>query len=109
MIRTLTVLSAVFLLAGLAAGCGQHKNCLTNSMQGSCMRAPENCQNCTDPCQDCCPNGCKDPGCRDPKCPRHCGKDPAAGQPLTGAVTYPYYTTRGPRDYLNPLPPSIGP
>ena len=28
--------------------------------------------------------------------------------PATGAVTYPYYTTRGPRDYLAADPPSIG-
>lgn len=33
---------------------------------------------------------------------------PAAG-PAQPTVTYPYYTTRGPRDFLNPNPPSIGP
>ena len=32
---------------------------------------------------------------------------PAMG-PSSPAVTYPYYTTRGPRDYLNPNPRSIG-
>ena len=32
----------------------------------------------------------------------------AAGPP-TGAVTYPYYTTRGPRDFLARNPRSIGP
>jgi hypothetical protein len=32
----------------------------------------------------------------------------AAGPP-TGATTYPYYTTRGPRDYLARNPQSIGP
>lgn len=32
----------------------------------------------------------------------------AAGPP-TGAVAYPYYTNRGPRDYLAANPPSIGP
>lgn len=31
----------------------------------------------------------------------------AAGPP-TAAVAYPYYTTRGPRDFLNPNPPTIG-
>jgi hypothetical protein len=30
------------------------------------------------------------------------------GGPATGAVTYPYYTTRGPRDFLMNNPPSIG-
>jgi hypothetical protein len=29
--------------------------------------------------------------------------------PPTGAVAYPYYTTRGPRDFLAKNPPSIGP
>jgi len=29
--------------------------------------------------------------------------------PSTAAVTYPYYTTRGPRDFLMANPPSIGP
>lgn len=32
----------------------------------------------------------------------------AAGPP-TGGVTYPYYTTRGPRDYLAKNPRGIGP
>ena len=29
--------------------------------------------------------------------------------PPTGAVAYPSYTTRGPRDFLAKCPPSIGP
>ncbi|MEM6799589.1 MAG: hypothetical protein AAF589_08745 [Planctomycetota bacterium] len=29
--------------------------------------------------------------------------------PPTGATAYPYYTTRGPRDFLMANPPSIGP
>ena len=33
---------------------------------------------------------------------------PAPG-PSPAMVAYPYYTTRGPRDFLNPYPPSIGP
>jgi hypothetical protein len=40
------------------------------------------------------------------------GSDYAATQPAgppTGAVAYPYYTTRGPRDFLAKKPPSIGP
>lgn len=32
---------------------------------------------------------------------------PAMGEP-SPTVGYPYYTTRGPRDFLNPNPPSIG-
>ena len=33
----------------------------------------------------------------------------APAGPPTGAVAYPYYTTRGPRDFLAKRPPSIGP
>ena len=32
-----------------------------------------------------------------------------AGGPPTGAVGYPYYTNRGPRDFLAENPPSVGP
>lgn len=45
-----------------------------------------------------------------------CGRGPSADDqlynepgPPTGAVTYPYYTTRGPRDFLARNPASIGP
>jgi hypothetical protein len=92
-------------------------------MQGSCAQAPENCaacgcgnsQYCNDPNQD--PN--TDPsqgglcrhGCR--LCHRGTAGpddgDAIAGGPPVGAVAYPYYTTRGPRDFLSPNPPSIGP
>lgn len=33
----------------------------------------------------------------------------AYGGPAGGQVAYPYYTTRGPRDFLSPNPRSIGP
>jgi hypothetical protein len=33
----------------------------------------------------------------------------APSGPPTGTVAYPYYTTRGPRDFFEPNPPSIGP
>jgi hypothetical protein len=36
------------------------------------------------------------------------GATTPAGPP-TGTVAYPYYTTRGPRDFLAKCPPSIGP
>jgi hypothetical protein len=35
------------------------------------------------------------------------GPGPAMG-PASPTYGYPYYTTRGPRDFLNPNPPSIG-
>lgn len=83
------------------------------------------------PCESCGPAGCK-PGCRDCAAGAHVGRygglakhhlspaeraalaasDYGATQPAgppTGAVAYPYYTTRGPRDFLAKNPPSIGP
>ncbi len=33
----------------------------------------------------------------------------AAPGPPAAAITYPYYTVRGPRDFLAKNPPSIGP
>jgi len=82
----------------------------------------------------CGPGGCQ-PGCEDcaaGHCKRHVGRygglakhhlspeeraalaasDYGATQPAgppTGAVAYPYYTTRGPRDFLAKCPPPIGP
>jgi hypothetical protein len=84
----------------------------------------------------CGPGGCQQPGCQDcadGSCKqRHVGRygglakhhlspeekaalaasDYGATQPAgppTGAFAYPYYTTRGPRDFLAKCPPSIGP
>lgn len=79
----------------------------------------------------CGPAGCND--CADGTCrPRHVGRygglakhhlspeeraalecsdygaTTPAGPP-SGTVAYPYYTTRGPRDFLAKCPPSIGP
>ncbi len=34
---------------------------------------------------------------------------PVPGQPAMGAVAYPYYTNRGPRDFFLANPPDIGP
>ncbi len=40
----------------------------------------------------------------------HMGSDPGPAMgPSSPTYGYPYYTTRGPRDFLNPNPPSIGP
>jgi len=37
------------------------------------------------------------------------GAQAAPNGPPTGTVAYPYYTTRGPRDFFAANPPSIGP
>lgn len=102
------------LMVGIAvaalAGCTSHRGKLFGPHHGTCQSSPETCAACG-------------PG----SCP-HCG-DPAAGGdgpvaqhmaeraayrgaapgPLTGAVAYPYYTSRGPRDFFTQQPSSIGP
>ena len=102
--------------------------------QGDC----QDCEvgGCRD-CEEGCPDGrCQADGCQD--CPGGVCKAPHTGRygglakhhlsadekaalgasdygavtpagPPTGAVAYPYYTTRGPRDFLAKRPPSIGP
>jgi hypothetical protein len=56
--------------------------------------------------QGCLANGCVPHG----PLPRGAGGTYVGPEgPPTGAVAYPYYTTRGPRDFLINNPPSIGP
>ena len=38
-----------------------------------------------------------------------CEQPVAEAGPPAGAITYPYYTVRGPRDYFAKNPSSIGP
>jgi hypothetical protein len=78
------LLAAVALLAAVS-GCA----CCSH---GSCQDAPEGCQGC--------PTGChRGAG----------GGGPDAGLAAPATVAYPYYTTRGPRDFLDRNPQSIGP
>ena len=68
-------------------------------------------------CSDC-STGCADGACAQvpmnagvlPRLHGHHRQQDYASQPgpPSGAITYPYYTTRGPRDYLAAEPPSIG-
>lgn len=87
------VMAAV--LAGLS-GCAQHHQCAS----GACGQ-PETCP--TKLFGGHCPGE------------HHglAGMGAARGTPVAappfGAVTYPYYTTRGPRDFLAPAPRPIGP
>ena len=101
---------------------------------GQCQdgqRGPEGCPDGTCPPGACQSGNCQE--CEGGAChPRHVGRygglakhhltpeekaalasaDYGATQPAgppTGAVAYPYYTTRGPRDFLATCPPSIGP
>jgi hypothetical protein len=129
------IISVGLLTVGLAAlltGCSlPHGRCGTGLLNGSCQSAPENCASCGQ-CGQCgevaggqvCDDGqgvdpsvcaacpaCHGHGCR--LC-CHRGRDGDGGGvgapgPATGAVTYPYYTLRGPRDFLARSPRPLGP
>ncbi len=118
--RAILAVTAVTLLVGLTGCTWPHGRALTGLMPGSCQGAPENCAACGNGCN----GGCAAGAAEDPSCPndparcgclfhRHAREAAAAAAntpgPPTGAVTYPYYTNRGPRDFLARNPQSIGP
>ena len=128
--RTIFSVLAVVVLAGLTGCITQHGRRPWACMGGSCAQAPENCQSCGEACDNGTVNGtdpgndpgsgapcpaCRGLGCRlcrgwyHPGGPEGPEGQEAAPGPATGAVTYPYYTVRGPRDFLAKNPPSIGP
>lgn len=127
--RAIFSVVAVAVFVSLVGCISQHGRRPWACMGGSCAQAPENCQSCNEPAETGTDPGgvvrCRDGGglgsrlcCREcgghgcPLCCRHGGGEEAAaaGGPATGgAVAYPYYTTRGPRDFLAKNPPSIGP
>ena len=102
---TLVAGIAVAVLAGCSSQCGH----LLGAHRGTCRSAPETCA----ACDACGCQHCGDPNCRNGCLARHCAERAAyrgaAPGPLTGAVAYPYYTVRGPRDYFAQNPSSIGP
>jgi hypothetical protein len=120
----------VLIFAGLT-GCAMHRVPNGNGcLDGSCAAMPENGAMGGAPCETC-RNGCRgaggdpsdgffhpgSPACSPSACQGRCpcgragagGDEGDAGGPPVGAVTYPYYTVRGPRDFLAKNPPSIGP
>jgi hypothetical protein len=105
--RTIYALLATALLIGLS-GCNYpHGRGNSGLMHGSCQDAPENCASCEDDCDD--PGRCRH--CRGQGCDscRRGGREAVADGPATGAITYPYYTLRGPRDFLARNPRDVGP
>lgn len=105
------VLAAAVMMAG-AAGCAVHRpksHCGVDGCGSGCNGA------CNGACDGDCDDGhvnCKPAlfhgsQCRYGECGPNDPGDPAG--PPTGAVTYPYYTTRGPRDFLANNPPGVGP
>jgi hypothetical protein len=98
----------------------QHPQGYVNGEQCMCQSSVGPCSQCKQPGPQCpmCGHGyccacCGPPAPGSPCCPC-CG---ASGDqnynfnpgPPTGQTAYPYYTLRGPRDYLLGNPPSIGP
>jgi hypothetical protein len=115
--RAMFSVATLVVLAGLAGCATQHGLHPLIPSCGSCAApAAEGCQSCDASCnngstED--PEQCvSDPGrgCRLCKGRRVRSEEPMVDPgPPTGAVTYPYYTTRGPRDFLARNPQSIGP
>jgi hypothetical protein len=114
-----SALTAV-VLAGLVGCATQHGRHPLLSSGNTCEGCSQACDaTCaTDggaPSEACGNNGCslreRCAGlfCKE-RCPKErCAQEQQAAGPATGAVTYPYYTTRGPRDFLMRNPQSIGP
>jgi hypothetical protein len=113
--RALFLLVAVIALAGLT-GCMPGQMCCQPYGQGSTCMLPGSCASCPQTCQACpagpgaragCGVGCAGGLCDPYRDPEAMGMfNPG---PPTGAVTYPYYTVRGPRDFLAEDMPSLGP
>ena len=132
-------LAVVVLVVGGASGCSimdrlfllntdgpyaHHARHIEEGMDGDCPAGP--CEDGTCPTGGC--RDCENGACQVPHTGRYgglakhhltpaeraalAGSDYGAVQPAgppSGAVAYPYYTTRGPRDFLAKKPPSIGP
>lgn len=102
--------------AGWLRGCGS-SNC------GDACECGEACGECCGPyagggcglfqrggCPGNCNGGCLQQGISTLiDCPCGCRQDYYAPGPTTAQMGYPYYTVRGPRDFLMANPPSIGP
>ena len=78
--KTLFICAMAALLAAVNGCCGPR--------YGTCQSNPETCRNCD-------PDGIHGRQAADPG--------------IGGVAAYPYYTTRGPRDFLDRNPQSIGP
>jgi hypothetical protein len=99
--KLLALAAAALMVASV--GCARHSRCA----KGPCSGGQESCQSCDTPCPPC--KACRGLGCH--LC-KHRAQDNVgqfAPGPPVGQVTYPYYTTRGPRDFLDRNPQPIGP
>ena len=131
--RMLLTLSAIALLAGLNGCCWPRCPGIPGCILGGGGNCLSKCAGCDSASTSGCPAGCEACGdagyetcgeagcgtCGGPKA-EPCGllgrfrrgggaEEAFTPGPPTGAITYPYYTNRGPRDFLAENPPSIGP
>ena len=103
--------------ASCQTGCGNEVNCeeCDQACNDGCRGLVDGMAGgfCGNGCNGCDGgNGCPICGCTDGLCPHKHGYPEYTSfnqGPPTGQVAYPYYTTRGPRDYLACHPQSIGP
>ena len=93
--RALCAFVAVFLIAS-STGC--HHGLAPHGCGGDCGGYEGSCD-----------GGCGHPGLLSGLASHlHPRESPPATGPPVGTVTYPYYTVRGPRDFLANDPPSLG-
>ncbi len=99
--NALFTLLAVGLLVAVCGCRGNRVGRFPGGLFGGCNDCPNACRS-VDPCRNGPGDGCRSGlgGCD------HCGFQQP---PPTGVVTYPYYTNRGPRDFLARNPRPIGP
>jgi len=121
--RALSMLSLAALLTGLIGCCGTGGPCLGGSLFGTCEDMPASCGSCVTDMDTCgkayaeaCDAGCAKPSCIAPcggcgglGCGLCCGREAITPGPPTGAITYPYYSNRAPRDFLVRNPRPLGP
>ena len=106
----------LMLLAVVAAMLSLNSGCYLLDHIFACHNGCGPAHGC-DSCGDCCGGGCATGcgvgcgGCGSCGLGGHglAGNTSGPDDSIGGVVTYPYYTTRGPRDYLAKSPRSIGP
>lgn len=103
--RAIFSVLAVVVLVGLT-GCVTQQAKRSAYTNGSGSQVADG-ENCPDPGRALGCRACGGLGCR--LCNGGRGVGGADPGPATGVIDYPYYTNRGPRDFLAKNPASIGP
>lgn len=117
--RVLMSAAAIAVLVGLV-GCHGGLGAACGGGCGTCAAGPDTCQSCGDVGPAC--NVCAtDPGAACGKCVPHVNKmacrkghtgrhrAPMQVGPPMGSITYPYYTVKGPSDFLATETRPLGP